>query len=133
MKTIKVLNRASGVYEPSATTAVTCDDARRAAARRGPAHREAGAEHRPHADRRDRNRNREGRTRLRLEKGTIRAVDFEAGTRYRTLETDLGFYEHSVQVRPRMDGKGWVVAVAVLNEGLVASNSSYKLRGKRKV
>lgn len=61
-------------------------------------------------------------------KGTIRAEDFEAGTRFRNLEADLGFYVHNIKVAPKADGTGHVVNVAIQNEGLVATVAGLKLR-----
>lgn len=50
-------------------------------------------------------------------KKTLRAGDYEAGTRYRSVHTDLGFYEHDVAVVSRSDGSR-SVKVTVKNEGL---------------
>lgn len=61
-------------------------------------------------------------------KGTIRAEDFEAGTRFRNLEADLGIYAHTVKVAPKADGTGYVVNVAIQNEGLVATQAGMTLR-----
>lgn len=62
---------------------------------------------------------------------TIRASDYEAGTRFRTLEHDLSFYYHSVRVTPKQGGTGYVVSVEIQNEGLTASPAGYNLHVTR--
>lgn len=61
------------------------------------------------------------------QKGTVRAVDYEAGTRYRPLEYDLAFYEHDLKAL--RDGSGrTILQLTIKNEGLAPSPEGILLR-----
>lgn len=62
-------------------------------------------------------------------KQTLRAADFAAGSRFRTVEADPGFDVHNLRIEK--NASGYAVHVTVQNLGLVASPAGITVRGER--